>query len=200
MKEIPMHCSRFWSLALAALICTGSVGATNAQESGSAGAAVKAEPAELKLAEGRIVVSAPASWKKVAPKSNIIQYEFQAPIDAKETARITVMSATGGIDANIKRWIGQFDGAKTEDAKIEKKTVGKTTVHMVEINGTYKESMGGGPFAPGPMKKMENYAMLASILELADGSTVFVKMTGPKSVVAAEREGFVKMLDGLKNP
>jgi hypothetical protein len=154
---------------------------------------------ELKLAEGRIVVTKPVSWKTMKPKSNIIQYEFQAPLDAKETSRITIMSASGGIEANIKRWIGQFEGLTESDADVVKKEIDKTTAHIVELEGTFKESM-GGPFAPGgPTKKLENYAMLAAILELKDGSTVFIKMTGPKTVVAEEKKAFMAMIDGLKN-
>jgi len=186
-------------LSLATLAFLGNSVLTQAQESPAKANSGKKELTELSLAEGRIVVTQPASWKTIQPKSNIIQYEFQAPIDAKETSRVTIMTASGGIDANIKRWIGQFEGLKQSDAKIEKKTIDKTTAHIVELEGTFKESM-GGPFAPGgPAKKLENHAMLGSILELEDGTTVFIKMTGPKKVVAEEREAFVKMIDGLKN-
>lgn len=154
----------------------------------------------LELADGKIVVTKPTSWKSVTPKSNIIQYEFRAPAEGDLSSRVTIMSATGGIDANITRWIGQFEGLKKEDAKIEKKEVGKTTTHIVELEGTYKESM-GGPFAPGGgTKKLENHAMLGAILELEDGSTVFIKMTGPKKIVAEERDAFRDMVAGLKNP
>ncbi len=154
---------------------------------------------ELALADGKITVTKPASWKTIQPKSNIIEYEFQAPIDGKQSSRITIMTASGGIEPNIKRWIGQFDGLKESDAKIEKKEIDKTTAHIVELEGTFKESM-GGPFAPGgASKKLENYAMLATILELANGTTVFIKMTGPKEVVADERKAFLEMIDGLKN-
>jgi hypothetical protein len=182
---------------------SGRFGAGASPAFGQDAAAGKSAPAkeseELKLAEGRIILTKPASWRTVKPKSNIIQYEFQAPIDAKETSRITIMSASGGIDANIKRWVGQFDGLTESDADVTKKEIDKTTAHIVELEGTYKESM-GGPFAPGGQtKKMENYAMLGAILELADGSTVFIKMTGPQSVVADEKEAFLAMIDGLKN-
>jgi hypothetical protein len=170
-----------------------------AQEPSSTKTAPAKEQEELKLADGRVIVTKPASWKSVKPKSTIIQYEFQSPIDAKETARTTIMTATGGVDANIKRWVGQFEGLKESDAKIEKKEIDKTTAHIVELQGTYKESM-GGPFAPGGgTKKFENHAMLASILELADGTLVFIKMTGPKDVVEGEKKAFITMIEGLKN-
>ena len=129
----------------------------------------------LSFAGGKITVEKPASWKTMPPKSNIVQYEFRAPAEGEQSARVTVMGATGGIEANIVRWIGQFDGLTRADAKIDKKTVGKTTVHTVELEGTYKDSMGGGPFAPGPVKKVENHAMIGVILELEGGELVFVK-------------------------
>lgn len=153
----------------------------------------------LNFADGKITVEKPSSWKTMPPKSNIVQYEFRAPAEGEQSARVTVMGATGGIDANIVRWIGQFDGLTRADAKIDKKTVDKTTVHIVELEGTFKDSMGGGPFAPGPVKKLENHAMIGLILELQSGELVFVKMTGPKKIIASEREAVMKMVDGLKN-
>lgn len=188
-KSLALACV---SLALGAVANPGLYTHSNgvAQES------TKSET--LSFANGKITVEKPASWKTVPPKSNIVQYEFRAPAEGDQTARVTVMGATGGIEANIVRWIGQFEGLTRADAKIDKKTIQKTTVHIVELEGTYKDSMGGGPFAPGPVKKMENHAMIGLIFELEGGETVFVKMTGPKKTVAAEREAVMKMVEGLK--
>jgi len=177
------------SLALACVSLAMGAVATPGLHTHSNGVAQESTKSEtLSFANGKITVEKPASWKTVPPKSNIVQYEFRAP----------VMGATGGIEANIVRWIGQFEGLTRADAKIDKKTIQKTTVHIVELEGTYKDSMGGGPFAPGPVKKMENHAMIGLIFELEGGETVFVKMTGPKKTVAAEREAVMKMVEGLK--
>ncbi|MFM2012121.1 MAG: hypothetical protein RLZZ396_905 [Planctomycetota bacterium] len=193
---------RFFSRKSLALACVslalGAV-ATPGLYTHSNGVAQESTKSEtLSFANGKITVEKPASWKTVPPKSNIVQYEFRAPAEGDQTARVTVMGATGGIEANIVRWIGQFEGLTRADAKIDKKTIQKTTVHIVELEGTYKDSMGGGPFAPGPVKKMENHAMIGLIFELEGGETVFVKMTGPKKTVAAEREAVMKMVEGLK--
>ncbi len=189
-----------WSMAASCGLFVSAMSPSHGQESSANQASGAKQGEELKLAEGRIVLTKPVSWKTVKPRSSIIQYEFQAPLDAKETSRITIMSASGGIEENIKRWIGQFEGATEADADVVQKEIGKTTAHLVELEGTFKDSMGGGPFAPkGPPKKFENYAMLGAILELEDGSTVFVKMTGPKEVVADEKKAFMAMIDGLKN-
>lgn len=161
---------------------------------------VQAEAPASKIPLGvSISMTPPLEWESVPPKSNMVQSEFRAPKDQKEdTARVTVMSASGGIDANIDRWIGQFDGAKKEEAKIEKMDVAGATVHMVDIVGTFKDSMGGGPFAPGPMKKRENYRMIGAIVETKNDGLVFIKMTGPKTTVEALADGFKKSLTNLE--
>lgn len=188
------------NLALSSLsIVVSLFGSSMVLEATPAVAQESAKAETLSFANGKITVEKPASWKTVPPKSNIVQYEFRAPAEGEQTARVTVMGATGGIEANIVRWIGQFEGLTRADAKIEKKTIQKTTVHIVELEGTYKDSMGGGPFAPGPVKKVENHAMIGLIFELEGGELVFVKMTGPKKTIAGEREAVMKMVEGLKN-
>ena len=92
----------------------------------------------------------------------------------------------GGIQANLDRWIGQFEG--TPDVKQTKEEIDGTTVHFLEATGTFMESMGGGPFS-GNTKAMENYKMLAAILE-SDRGPVFLKLTGPDDQIAAIQEAF----------
>ncbi len=182
-------------LALAAL-CVFFQPAIGQEKTAKKDGAAKVEM--LELAKGKVVVAKPETWKTVPPKSPMIESEFKVVGEGESFARITIMQASGGIESNIDRWIGQFDGVKKEDAKVEKKDVDQTKIHMVEIAGTFKESM--GPMVPGAAtKKQENYKMLGAILELKDGSLIFIKATGPKDIVNGMREGFVKMLDGLKN-
>ena len=149
---------------------------------------------KIELADGKFVMVAPASWESVPPKSNMITHEFRAPKEMKEeAARITVMPASGGVDANVDRWVGQFDGVKKSDAKIDKKEVSGTTVHIVDISGTFNDSM-GGPMMKGPVKKRENYRMLGAIVETKASGTIFVKMTGDQKTVEPLVEDFKKML------
>jgi len=187
-----MNLRTYFTFALMCILCQAGF----AQEKSDA----DAKEEMLELAQGKIVAMKPASWKTVPPKSNIVQYEFRTPAEGDKSARITIMSAGGSIESNIERWVGQFEGAKKEDIQVEKKEVGATTVHTVQIAGTFKESM-GGPFAPGGGKvtKMENYKMLGAILELKDGAKVFIKATGPADVIGDMKEGFTKMLDEMKN-
>ena len=163
------------------------------------------EATKIELADGKVEMIVPADWKKIEPKSRIVEYEFSAPADAKEgdeKARITIMPAGGSVDANIERWYGQFeqpDGKSTKDkATIEKFDVDGLTVHWVDIPGSFKDSMGGGPFSGGKTVLRKDYRMLAAIIVAKDQGQYFVKMTGYKDVVAKLAEGFKKSLKELK--
>jgi hypothetical protein len=92
----------------------------------------------------------------------------------------------GGVQANVDRWLGQFQDG-TSDSRTE--TVGKTTVTFVRAAGTFSSGMPGGPTTP-----MKDYAMRGAILENAAEGDVYLKMTGPEPVVKAAEETFEKMV------
>lgn len=160
---------------------------------------------KVALASGKLTLVTPGDWKQVKPRSRILAYEFSVPEEAKEDepkARVTIMGAGGSIDANIERWFGQFsqpDGKSTKDkAKVEEFEVGKQKVHLVDIPGTFSESMGGGPFAPGKIVKREDYRMLGAIVETDGLGQYFIKMTGPNELLEEQTENFKKMLEELR--
>ncbi len=155
------------------------------------------EDEKIEMAGGKVVASKPTEWKAVKPKINMIEHEFVAPAEGEQQARVTVMQATGSVDANIERWIGQFDGAKKEDAKIEDKEVNGLKVHVVDITGTFMQKM-GGPFAPGPTEKLENHRMIGVIIESKNEGKIFIKMTGPNDVVAKLKEGVDKLVSTVE--
>lgn len=167
-----------------------------------------AKPAAVKtieLADGKMLLKAPADWKSVPPKSQIVQFEFLAPtgdVKPEDQARITVMGAGGSISDNIDRWYGQFeqpDGSATkEKSKAEKIEVAGQTIHLVDIPGTFKDA-GGGPFFQQRAPVMrEKYRMLAAIIETKDMGQHFLKITGPDATVEKLKDGFHKMLQGLE--
>lgn len=142
----------------------------------------------------------PKSFDRVAPKSRIIQHEFQAKAgdgDDAKTARVTMMPAGGDVKANIQRWQGQFAGGDQDKRKTEEMKVGKWQVYIVDVNGNYAERM-GGPFAGGKVVNHEDYAMAGAILVHPDGRKFFVKMIGPSDVVKANREAFVSMIKSIE--
>lgn len=144
---------------------------------------------------------APKAWKRVPVQSSIIEHEFeikQGDGDDAPTARITLMPAGGDIKANIDRWRTQITGGDPADQKVQEEKIGQWTVHLVDLAGTFKERVGGGPFAGGRVVERPDYAMLGAILVHPEGRKYFIKMTGPAELVKTHREPLVQMLDGLK--
>ena len=165
----------------------------------AAAAARAADDAKIVMAGGKVTAEKPDQWKVVQPKMQMIAFEFSAPQDAsaEDAARVTIMSAGGSIDANIKRWIGQFEGVEEDDAKVEKKEVDGGVIHTVDVSGTYVDLM-GGRFAPGPAKKFEDYRLLGAIIETKNSGKIFVKMIGPAKTVEELSKGMQKFLDSVE--
>ena len=162
------------------------------------------EPNIISLAEGRVRLEAPAEWESKEPATRILEYEFAVPpVEGDENpGRVTVMGAGGGVEANIKRWVDQFeqpDGSDSkEKAKIEKQEINDAEVHVVSITGTYKDRPGGGPFTQTPIVLREDYRMLAAIIVTEGKGHYFIKLYGPEKTVDAQEEAFQKMLETLQ--
>ncbi len=100
----------------------------------------------------------------------------------------------GGVDANVERWLGQFEAEGSP--KIEKRTIHGLAVTTVDVHGTYLGA--GGPMATGKIRKPD-YRMLAAVVEAAKGN-VFFKFTGPEETIDEEQERFHAMLESLNRP
>lgn len=179
-----------WGIALTALL-------------GAAPCAL-ADDSAIAVADGKLVLKAPADWVRKKPSSGIVEHEFSIPkVEGDSTdGRMTVMGAGGSIDANIDRWLGQFlgpDGEKQtkEKAKIEKKRIADEDVVIVDISGTYLDKP-GGPFAPGAPVERKNYRMIAGVVSAKTLGNYFFKFYGPEKTVEANEDAFVKMLDSLE--
>jgi len=91
----------------------------------------------------------------------------------------------GSIQANIDRWIGQFQG--TPESETEKVELGDREVTFLTATGTFMQSS-GGPFA-GEKTPKADYTMLAAILPSQQGD-VYLKLTGPSDSVSAMEDAF----------
>ncbi|NND96354.1 MAG: hypothetical protein HKN47_03375 [Pirellulaceae bacterium] len=163
--------------------------------------AAEAEKTETISVFSAATMEVPPAFKRAEAKSRIIEHEFQAKAgdgDDAQTARVTMMAAGGDVDANIKRWQGQFAGGDPEQQKTEAMKIGDWQVHLVDVNGSFAERMGGGPFAGGKVVERKDYAMTGAILVHPEGRKYFVKMIGPAAVVKANREAFVKMIKSIE--
>lgn len=97
----------------------------------------------------------------------------------------------GGVDANVQRWIGEFENPSPADQSTL--DVNGMKVHRVSVSGTYfAHAMGGGD-GTGEMK---DAMLLGAIVEGPNGS-LFFKLTGPKSTVVGAEKEFDGMLQSL---
>ena len=144
---------------------------------------------------GAVKWTAPARWEaKPASGMRAATYLIPAAKGDSEGAECAVFeNLGGGVQANVTRWIGQFD--KTDGAPNQKQeTINGLTVTTVDVSGTFK---GGGPMMAQSSGPKTGYRLLGAIVEGPEGD-IFFKLTGPAKTIAAARDEFQAMLKSLK--
>lgn len=134
-----------------------------------------------------------ASWISKEATSSMRAAELEIKPDGAEAPLTAVFyyfgpGQGGSVEANVERWLGQFEGDPAKETKEHK--FDDKTVTIIHAKGTYLESM-GGPFA-GPKTPREGWAMLGAIVPGAD-AYVYIKLTGKEKDVAAIAEQFTAL-------
>jgi len=130
---------------------------------------------------GRLTWKDPEGWTRAADRP---MREVTHVVGDAE-CYVTILGGTGGgLEANINRWCDQMGApAKTVDevAALPRIPFLGTQAIVVEIPGAYS-GMGD--------ENVPEALLLGAVCMLGDAS-VFVKMTGPRDTVEAEREAFL---------
>ncbi len=167
-------------LAAAALLLTSTAPALRANDAES-----------IKVSEFTFTYDKPWVRQQVASAMRagqfIYDHEAEDLVDVELVIFFFGAGQGGGTQANIDRWIGQFEG--TPESKTEEKEMGGKKITLLTAKGTYLESM-GGPFSGNKTPKPD-YTMLAAILPSEQGD-VFLKLTGPTKSVEAMGDAFLK--------
>lgn len=152
-----------------------------------------------------LLLHTPKTWKKGEPKNALRLAEFAIPAAEGETepVELTISSfagAGGGVQANVDRWIAQFQATGRELAIFTGEGHQGLYV-LVDLKGTYNAS--AGPMQPAT--PMPNSRMLAVIMgikwdeEQGEGNqkqtvsksaVYFLKMAGSEKTVTANEEAF----------
>ena len=137
----------------------------------------------LKLAEFTMTI--PNAWKKAKPSSEMRMLEFNVPEAKSNIAGFYFGQREEMVEANIKRWRGQFADEKSFD----RETYDQGQI-FVRIAGTYKKK-------PFPMAQefteTPGYMTLAAIVPSNQGP-YFFKMVGEKENVSKVEEEFIGFL------
>jgi gluconolactonase len=139
-----------------------------------------------------VVLQVPAGWKEmpVANKLRLAQFAVP-PVEGDEGDSELVISSFdgggGGVDANIRRWIQQFQPAERK-VKIVQGTSKQGKYYLVDVAGTYNKP-DGPPFLQ-KTKPVPGSRMLGLILVVEDKGVYFFKLPGPQKTIAAAVEPF----------
>lgn len=149
-------------------------------------------PATFKV--GEFTFTRPATWEWVDVSASPMRKAQLKIKDKAESAEAVFYyfgeGGAGGTQANIDRWLGQFQEPKEKlNSKTEETTIGKHKVTFLQAEGTYK----GGMTAGQPATPQPNSMMLGAILESEQGN-VFIKLTGPAPLVKSSQDSFKKMV------
>ena len=153
-----------------------------------------ADPATF--AVGTFTFKRPAAWKWIAVAANSMR-KAQLRVDGEGGLGPDVVFFTfgagqgGGVNANVSRWVGQFeqtDGAAVKPVEETAEIKGTKITRVRVDSGTFNSGMPGGPTTP-----QADYGLYGAILESKDGD-VFVKLTGPAALVRAAAADFEAMI------
>jgi len=160
--------------------------------------------APILLAEsaGGVSWTAPNGWTSQPKRMRAANYVVPAAGGDSEGGECGIYffgpGQGGSVEANVRRWIGQFrspyGGPADSLAKRATETTNGISVTTIDLTGTYL-------FKPFPMAQQTTpkpgYRMLAAIAEAPQGP-VFFKLTAPEATTAAAEATFRKMLSSLK--
>ncbi len=152
-------------------------------------------------AQAGIAYKVPEGWLAEVPSSSMRKAQYSLPSgipDSKGEVTLFHFGAGGGggVDANLRRWAGQFQQPDGSDpmkvAKTEQMQVGEFRVSTIEVNGRYVSAMPGAP-----AYNEENWRLIGAVIE-GPGGPWFFKGVGPEAVMNAHRDGFLGMIQSAK--
>jgi hypothetical protein len=141
--------------------------------------------------DGAFEWSVPARWEVLPNASSMRLATYRVPRAPGDVvdAELSIARAGGLVDANVERWIGQFEPAARQ-ARRTMRTVGLAPITMVEVQGTYSGGMGKDT------SPHSGWALIGAIAS-TPGTPYFFKLTGPEKTVRAARGEFDLLVGSL---
>jgi hypothetical protein len=140
---------------------------------------------------GGFAAETPAGWSVLAP-SEYRQLNWRVAGSPDAECYLTAGNVRGGALMNVNRWIGQFGKPPLDAAALAalpKHTLLGHEALLVTAEGTFG-GMGGA-------LKKEGFALLGLVAG-PDSDMITLKMTGPKAVVDAQRETFLRLAQAIR--
>jgi len=148
-----------------------------------------------------IVWTVPDGWVEETPASSMRKNQYRVSGESGVAECIVFYFGPGqGGDplANARRWAGQFsqpDGsASLEHMRVSELSTARLPVQIVEVTGTYD---GGMTMTNQPAQKQTEHMLLGGIAQGPDAPWFF-KFTGPETLVRANYDAFVEMMESIR--
>lgn len=139
-----------------------------------------------------VVWTAPAAWALQPNASQMRKATFKIPHAAGDTedGELSVIAASGGVEANVSRWASQFGGATPTS---ESRTPNGLKVTVVSMKGKFSSGMPGA----GPNGPKDHWMLIGAIVDLGEEQWFF-KATGPEKTLTAAKKDFDAFVGSLK--
>lgn len=137
--------------------------------------------AAIEGAAGGVRWTVPARWQSAGAKPMRVATYTIPGAPGSENGECGVFffgtGQGGGVEENLQRWVGQFEGASTP--KKSEKTISGMKAHLISVSGTYLSP--SGPMMQSQGKK-PGWSLSGVIIEAPDGN-VFFKCVGPTATI-----------------
>jgi hypothetical protein len=151
--------------------------------------------ASVEGSSGGIRWSVPARWQVAAPKPMRVATYTIPGVAGAEAGECGVFyfgtGQGGGIDENLQRWVGQFEGASAP--KKSERTINGLKVHLIAVSGAYLAP--AGPMMQSQGKK-SGWSLSGAIVEAPEGN-VFFKSVGPAATIQKAQPEIDELLKSL---
>jgi hypothetical protein len=118
---------------------------------------------------------------------------------------VTVIPASGSLEANVARWLGQLDPAAPPDALAERAAAALADAERLELEGGRatvvalydRAEAASGTEATGATEDAGE-AILAGVIPIDETASLFVKFKGPAAIARRERENFSRFVSSIR--
>jgi hypothetical protein len=137
----------------------------------------------------------PAHWQVGTPQPMRVASYTIPPAPGAEAGGCGVFyfgnGQGGGVEENLARWAGQFEGATAP--KKSDRTVNGLKVHLISVSGTYLAPSGPNMQSHG---KKTGWSLSGAIVEAPEG-LVFFKCVGPTATIQKAQPEIDELLKSL---
>ena len=137
--------------------------------------------------------SVPQGWKQEAGEGmRLASFHLSSDAKAIDCSIVTLGGIAGGLEANLRRWMGQI-GVKATDAELSTLI---SSAPSVKIKSGQEGKI--FDFTSIQSKAESTVKSMVVVMSTLDEATLFVKMTGTLGSVSKNKADFFKLVDSVE--